>query len=56
MADKYTDPSGNTQAFRVFAQGADPAAEQPTSKLPLIVGGVVVGAVLLALVAWLALG
>ncbi|MEV4641563.1 hypothetical protein AB0J80_29885 [Actinoplanes sp. NPDC049548] len=55
MSDNSVDPSGNTEAFRAFTQKApeEPAA---ASKTPLIVGGAVVAVVLIALIAWLALG
>jgi hypothetical protein len=52
---EYEDPSGNTQAFRAFAQSTEPAAE-PSSKLPLIIGVAALAIVVIALVAWLALG
>jgi hypothetical protein len=48
------DPSGNTEAFRAFTN--TPAEPEPAaSKLPLIIGGVVVAVVVIALVLWLAL-
>ncbi|MGC4853895.1 hypothetical protein ACLQ24_10970 [Micromonospora sp. DT4] len=55
MAENYTDPSGNTEAFRAFNQ--TPEATGPAdapSRLPLIVGAVVV-VLLVAVVAWLAM-
>lgn len=55
MAENYTDPSGNTEAFRAFSQ--TPEAAAPTdapSRLPLIVGAVVV-VLVVAVVAWVAL-
>ncbi|MET7865784.1 hypothetical protein AB0C42_22905 [Micromonospora taraxaci] len=55
MAENYTDPSGNTEAFRAFSQ--TPEAAAPTdapSRLPLIVGAVVV-VLVVAVVAWFAL-
>ena len=55
MSDEYQDPSGNTQAFRAFAQRDEPA--QPTrSNLPLIIGGAVAVLVILLVVALLFLG
>jgi hypothetical protein len=55
MPDNSVDPSGNTEAFRAFTQS--PPQESPAaSKTPLIIGGVVVAVVLIALIAWLALG
>ncbi|MEV4758295.1 hypothetical protein AB0J86_24695 [Micromonospora sp. NPDC049559] len=57
MADEYVDPSGNTQAFRAFANTPERAEQaEPSSKLPLIIGVVVAAVVVIALVAWLALG
>ncbi len=52
MSDNSADPSGNTEAFRAFSH----APEEPpaASKTPLIVGGAVVAALLVALVVWLA--
>ncbi|MCF0096208.1 hypothetical protein AB0F59_08050 [Micromonospora lupini] len=56
MAENYTDPSGNTEAFRAFTQTPEAAgpADAP-SRLPLIVGAAVVVVLLVALVAWLAM-
>ena len=54
MSDKYVDPSGNTEAFRSFAQS--PEAEASPSRLPLIIGVAVLAVILIALVAFLALG
>ncbi|MEU4398507.1 hypothetical protein [Micromonospora orduensis] len=57
MPENYTDPSGNTEAFRAFSQ--TPEATGPAdapSRLPLIVGAAVVVVLLVALVAWLAMG
>jgi hypothetical protein len=58
MPDEYVDPSGNTQAFRAFAQPPEQAAEAvaPSSKLPLIIALVVAAVVVVVLVAWFALG
>lgn len=57
MAENYTDPSGNTEAFRVFAQTPEAAAPAETpSRLPLIVGAAVVVVLVVAVVAWLAMG
>ncbi|OJF10826.1 hypothetical protein EDD30_5155 [Couchioplanes caeruleus] len=55
MSDNSVDPSGNTEAFRAFTQNApeEPAA---ASKTPLILGVATVAVVLVALIAWLALG
>ncbi|MFC0530594.1 hypothetical protein [Phytohabitans kaempferiae] len=54
MSDEYVDPSGNTEAFRSFAQNAD--ADAAPSRLPLIVGIAVLAVILIALVAYLAVG
>ncbi|MBE1487185.1 hypothetical protein [Plantactinospora soyae] len=56
MADQHPDPSGNTEAFRVFAHPTEPATVEPTSRLPLIIGVAVAVALLAALIGWLALG
>ncbi|WP_170148589.1 hypothetical protein [Pseudosporangium ferrugineum] len=55
MSDNSVDPAGNTEAFRAFTQNApeEPAAG---SKTPLIIAGAVVAVVLIALIAWLAVG
>jgi hypothetical protein len=54
MSDEYVDPSGNTEAFRSFAQSPD--AEASPSRLPLIIGIAVLAVVMVALVAFLAAG
>ncbi|MBM7490648.1 hypothetical protein [Micromonospora luteifusca] len=55
MPENYTDPSGNTAAFRAFSETPEAAAPTPTpSRIPLIVGAVVV-VLVVAVVAWLAL-
>jgi hypothetical protein len=57
MSDEYyQDPSGDTEAFRTFAQSPEPATAAPAGKLPLAIGGVVAAVVLVALVAWLVAG
>ncbi|WP_422743609.1 hypothetical protein ACN27B_04435 [Micromonospora sp. WMMD754] len=57
MAENYTDPSGNTAQFRAFVDAPEPAAAAaPPSRLPLIAGLAVAAVVVVALVAWLALG
>lgn len=55
MSDEYLDPSGNTEAFRVFAEREEPA---PPSRRPmgLIIGIAVAAAVVLVAVVWLAVG
>jgi hypothetical protein len=54
MSDEHADPSGNTEAFKAFAQEPADQADRP-SRLPLIIGGVVALA-LLVLVVFLLLG
>ena len=57
MAENYTDPSGNTAQFRAFVDSPEPAASAAApSRLPLIAGGAVAAVVVIALVAWIALG
>ncbi|TWJ26118.1 hypothetical protein [Micromonospora endolithica] len=56
MPENYTDPSGNTEAFRAFANPAEPAAPAAASRTPLYVGAAVVAAVLIVLAVWVALG
>jgi hypothetical protein len=54
MSDEYVDPSGNTEAFRSFAQETE--AEASPSRTPLFIGIAVLAAIVVALVAFLALG
>ncbi|WP_165942640.1 hypothetical protein [Micromonospora sp. KC721] len=56
MSDGYVDPSGNTEQFRAFANPPDAttAVESP-SRLPLVLGGAVVGVLLVAVATWLVL-
>jgi hypothetical protein len=56
MSDEYVDPSGNTEAFRSFAQSAEAGTEAPPSRLPLIIGIAVLAVIAIALVAFLAMG
>jgi hypothetical protein len=56
MSDEYVDPSGNTEAFRSFAQAPAAEAEAAPSRLPLIIGVAVLAVILVALVVFLALG
>ena len=53
MSDEYVDPSGNTEQFRAFVHA--PQEKAKGSRVPLIIGGVVVVA-LIALVIALMLG
>ena len=55
MSDEYVDPSGNTEAFRSFAQ-APAEGEAAPSRTPLIIGVAGLAAVLVALAVFLALG
>ncbi len=55
MSENYSDPSGNTEAFRAFANTPEPAAPV-ANRTPLLVGAAGVLLVLVVLVAWLALG
>ncbi|MEU4214514.1 hypothetical protein [Actinoplanes sp. NPDC026623] len=55
MPDNTVDPSGNTEAFRAFTQKTPQEPPAP-SKTPLIIGVGVAAIVLIALIAWLALG
>jgi hypothetical protein len=52
MSDEYSEQSGSTEAFRVFAQREEPAP--PARPIGLIVGGVVVAVVVIAAIIWLA--
>lgn len=57
MPENYTDPSGNTEAFRAFAHTPEPASPAAApSRLPMIVGVAVVAVVLVAVAVWLAVG
>ncbi|MER7331520.1 MULTISPECIES: hypothetical protein [unclassified Micromonospora] len=56
MPENHTDPSGNTAAFRAFANTAEPEAPAGASRTPLLVGAGAVAVVLVALLAWLTLG
>ncbi|MFF0721120.1 hypothetical protein [Verrucosispora sp. NA02020] len=53
MTENYTDPSGNTEAFRAFAGTPDAPAET-ASRNGLIIAAAVVAVVLVALASWLA--
>jgi hypothetical protein len=55
MPDETIDPSGNTEAFRAFTNVPEEPAQTASSKLPLIIGGVVLVAAVIALILWLAL-
>ncbi|WP_199562230.1 hypothetical protein [Micromonospora deserti] len=56
MAENHTDPSGNTEAFRAFANTPEPEAATGTAtRMPLLVGAAAVAVVLVALAGWLAL-
>lgn len=55
MPDETIDPSGNTEAFRAFTNTPQEPEQPASAKLPLIIGGVVLLAAVVALIAWLAL-
>ncbi|WP_433529745.1 hypothetical protein ACQPYA_26315 [Micromonospora sp. CA-263727] len=55
MAENYTDPSGNTEAFRAFVN-PEAAPAETASRTGLIVAAAVVAVLLLALATWLAFG
>ncbi|MGN9779033.1 hypothetical protein ACTMS0_25210 [Micromonospora sp. H33] len=56
MPDNYSDPAGNTAAFRTFANTPEPEAPAVGGRAPLLVGAAVAAVVLIVLAAWLALG
>ncbi|MFE9954278.1 hypothetical protein [Micromonospora sp. NPDC005299] len=58
MAENYTDPSGNTAQFRAFVDSPESAATatETPNRLPLFAGIGVAAVVVVALIAWLALG
>lgn len=51
MPNEYADPSGNTQAFRAFAQTTEPPAPAP-SRLPLLIGLGVAAVLAIAVLVW----
>ncbi|MEV6694236.1 hypothetical protein AB0M35_22455 [Micromonospora sp. NPDC051196] len=55
MAENYTDPSGNTQAFRAFAANTADTPTESSSRTGLIVGVAVVAVLLVVLAGWIAL-
>ncbi len=50
-SEEYVDPSGNTEAFRVFAQRAEEAPAKPSTSRYLAIGIVAAVIVVAALVA-----
>ncbi|WP_165521829.1 hypothetical protein [Micromonospora zingiberis] len=54
MAENYTDPSGNTQAFRAFAADTTETPAESSSRTGLIIGVAVLVVLLVALAGWLA--
>ena len=56
MSDENVDPSGNTAAFRAFADSPEPATNAASSKTPLFIGVALAAILVLALAIWLALG
>ncbi len=55
MAENYTDPSGNTQAFRAFAANTADTPAESSSRTGLIVGAAVLVVLLIAVAGWIAL-
>jgi hypothetical protein len=54
---QYTDPSGNTEQFRAFVQRTEPVqAEGKSLPMGLLIGGLLVVAVAVVVVAWLVVG
>jgi antibiotic biosynthesis monooxygenase (ABM) superfamily enzyme len=56
MPEAIDDPSANTQAFQAWVDKQTGPPEPARSKVPLIVGVAVAAVIVVALVAWLALG
>lgn len=56
MADENVDSSGNTAAFRAFANTPEPTVSEPSSKAPLLLGIGFAAVLVVALALWLALG
>lgn len=56
MTDENVDPSGNTAAFRAFANAPEPTANESSSKTPLLLGVGFAAILVVALALWLALG
>lgn len=56
MSEENIDPSGNTAAFRAFANTPEPAVSEPPAKTPLFLGIGFAALLVLALALWLALG
>ncbi len=52
MAEERIDPGGNTEQWRAFAQGSDPAEAKKRSLGPVIIG-IVIAAVIIAALALL---
>jgi hypothetical protein len=57
MSKDQADPSGNTEQFQAFVarQEATPAPPPAGSKMPLVIGAVIVVVIVIAVVAFLAL-
>ncbi|MEW2472963.1 hypothetical protein AB0875_04145 [Micromonospora gifhornensis] len=55
MAENYTDPSGNTQAFRAFAADTADTPAESSSRTGLIIGVAVLAVLLIAVAGWIAL-
>jgi len=52
MAEERIDPGGNTEQWRVFAQGSDPVEPKKRSVGPIVIG-VVVALVIIGVLALL---
>ena len=55
MPENEEDPGANTQMFQAFVAKGDAETAQPTgtNRTPLLVGGIVVGVIVIALIVWL---
>jgi cytochrome c-type biogenesis protein CcmH/NrfG len=57
MSDPQVDPAGNTQQFKAFAREQETAsAQEPPSRLPIWIAVGVALLVVIAVVAYLAIG
>jgi len=56
MTAENADPSGNTAAFRAFANAPEPTESESSSKTPLLFGIAFATILVVALALWLALG
>lgn len=51
MSDAYNDPSGNTAQFKAFVSEPEPEPGS-SSRMGLVVAGVVLAAIVVAVLAW----